>query len=100
MSNVSTRLTSILMNSVLLHVGGHSAVSVYGILVYAGDILQQLLYGTCDSMKTAIGYNLGAGKWQTGKRYSEMLSCRKCCHLYRRDNSDGSFSGSDYPVVF
>lgn len=72
LSNVAARLTSILMNIVLLRVGGHGAVSVYGILMYAGDILQQLLYGTCDSMQPAIGYNWGAGN---SKRVIDMAKC-------------------------
>lgn len=48
LSNIAGRLTSILMNIVLLKIGGSIAVSVYGVLVYIGDTLQQLLYGTCD----------------------------------------------------
>ena len=73
LSSIAARLTSILMNVVLLHVGGHTAVTVYGILMYAGDILQQLLYGTCDSLQPAIGYNWGAGSIQRVK------SIAKCC---------------------
>lgn len=60
LSNIAGRLTSIVMNTVLLRIGDATAVSVYGILVYAGDTLQQLLYGTCDGMQPAIGYNWGA----------------------------------------
>ena len=62
LSSIAARLTSIAMNSVLLFMGGEGAVTVYGILLYAGDILQQMLYGTCDSLQPAIGYNWGAGK--------------------------------------
>lgn len=72
LSNVSARLTSILMNVVLLKIGGHGAVSVYGILMYTGDIFQQLLYGACDSMQPAIGYNWGAGKEE---RVKKMIKC-------------------------
>ena len=61
LSNIASRLTEILMNIVLLKVGGAVAVSVYGILMYAGDLIHQLLYGTCDGMQPAIGYNWGAG---------------------------------------
>ncbi len=72
LSNVSARLTSILMNMVLLRMGGPGAVSVYGILMYAGDIIQQLLYGTCDSMQPAIGYNWGA---RNMKRVKDIAKC-------------------------
>lgn len=73
LSNTAARLASILMNVVLLRVGGQSAINVYGVLMYAGDIVQQLLYGTCDSLQPAIGYNWGAG--QVGR----VKSIIKCC---------------------
>lgn len=60
LSNVASRLTAILMNVVLLNIGGSIAVSAYGVLMYIGDTIQQLLYGTCDGMQPAIGYNWGA----------------------------------------
>ena len=62
LSNTAARITSIVMNMVLLRMGGAGAVAVYGILLSAGDIVQQLLYGTCDSLQPAIGYNWGAGQ--------------------------------------
>jgi Na+-driven multidrug efflux pump len=73
LSNIAARLTSILMNIVLLNMGGAMAVSVYGVLVYAGDTLQQLLYGTCDGMQPAIGYNWGAGN------HNRVKGLAKCC---------------------
>ncbi|WP_249311566.1 MULTISPECIES: MATE family efflux transporter [Congzhengia] len=73
LSNVAGRLTSILMNIVLLKIGGTMAVSVYGVLVYVGDTLQQLLYGTCDGMQPAIGYNWGA------KNIGRVKSLIQCC---------------------
>ncbi len=72
LNDVSARLTAILMNLVLLRIGGHGAVSVYGILLYAGDIFQQLLYGVCDSLQPAIGYNWGAGN---RKRVKDIAKC-------------------------
>ena len=73
LSNIAGRLTSILMNIVLLKIGGSIAVSVYGVLVYIGDTLQQLLYGTCDGMQPAIGYNWGA------KNIERVKALIKCC---------------------
>lgn len=72
LSNVAARLTSVVMNMALLQVGGQNAVSVYGILLYAGDSFQQILYGACDSMQPAIGYNYGAGD---SKRVRSMEIC-------------------------
>lgn len=62
LNNISAHLTGILFNMVLLSMGGPAAVSVYGVLLYAGDLLRQVLYGACDSLQPALGYNWGAGK--------------------------------------
>lgn len=48
--------------------------SVYGILMYADGFVQPLLYGMCDSLQPAVGYNLGAGN----KR--RIRSIEKCCY--------------------
>lgn len=61
LNNIAGRITSVLMNFVLLRFGGENAVSVYGILMYTGDIVQPLLYGVCDSLQPAVGYNWGTG---------------------------------------
>ena len=61
LNNISGRITSILMNAVLLRVGGQNAVSIYGILMYADGLIQPLLYGACDSLQPAVSYNWGAG---------------------------------------
>ncbi len=73
LSNMSAHLTGILFNMVLLNMGGANAVSVYGVLMHAGDMLRQALYGACDSLQPALGYNWGAGN---PKR---VLSIAKCC---------------------
>lgn len=61
LNNVAGRITSIIMNVILLQVGGATAVSVYGILMFADGFVQPLLYGMCDSLQPAVGYNWGAG---------------------------------------
>lgn len=60
LSNIAGRLTSIVFNTVLLDMGGEDAVSVYGVIMYVNDIVQPLLYGVCDSLQPAIGYNYGS----------------------------------------
>ena len=60
------------MNSILLYLGGSSAVSIYGILSNAGDVVLQLMYGTTDSLQPAISYNWGAGHQQ---RVKSIASC-------------------------
>lgn len=39
--------------------GGTAAVTVYGILLNIGDLVQYFLYGSCDSLQPAVGYNWG-----------------------------------------
>ena len=37
-------------------------MSIYGVLMYTDGLVQPILYGTCDSLQPALGYNWGAGK--------------------------------------
>ncbi len=73
LNNVASRLTSILMNGILVRMGGETAVSVYGVLMYVDGFIQPLLYGMCDSLQPAVGYNWGAQK------YSRVRGIEKCC---------------------
>lgn len=72
LNNISGRVTSIAMNKALISMGGDPAVAIYGILMYVGEIIQPLIYGICDSLQPAIGYNWGA------KRYDRVKSLSKC----------------------
>lgn len=73
LNNIAGRVTSIIMNMVLLQLGGASAVSVYGILMYADGIILQLMYGMCDSLQPAVGYNWGAA------RRDRVVAIERCC---------------------
>ena len=73
LSNIAGRVTSIIMNVVLLRLGGADAVSVYGILMYVDGFVLPLLYGMCDSLQPAVGYNWGAG------RRDRVLAIEKRC---------------------
>ena len=57
LNNIAGRITSILLNFILVRLGGERAVSVYGILMYVDGFIQPLLYGMCDSLQPAVGYN-------------------------------------------
>ena len=63
------------MNYILVRAGGETAVSVYGILMYVEGFIQPLLYGMCDSLQPAVGFNWGAGK------YSRVRAIEKCCFV-------------------
>lgn len=73
LNNIAGRITSVLMNAILVYLGGETAVSVYGILMFADGFIQPLLYGMCDSLQPAVGYNWGA------KKYSRVRAIEKCC---------------------
>ena len=61
------------MNLLLVRLGGESAVSTYGILMYVDGFIQPLLYGMCDSLQPAVGYNWGA------RRLDRVKAIEKCC---------------------
>lgn len=73
LNNIAGRITSILMNAILVRMGGETAVSVYGVLMFAEGFIQPLLYGTCDSLQPAVGYNWGV------KKLSRVRAIEKCC---------------------
>jgi len=73
LNNIAGRITSIILNAILVRLGGETAVSVYGILMFVDGFIQPLLYGMCDSLQPAVGYNWGAGK------FSRVRAIEKCC---------------------
>ncbi len=73
LNNIAGRIASILMNMILVRLGGEIAVSVYGVLMFADGFIQPLLYGMCDSLQPAVGYNWGAQK------YARVRAIEKCC---------------------
>ena len=73
LNNIAGRLTSIILNFILVRMGGETAVSVYGILMFADGLIQPLLYGMCDALQPAVGYNYGAGE------FSRVKAIEKCC---------------------
>ena len=75
LSNIAGRITSILMNYFLLLYGGETAVSAYGILMYADGIVFPMLYGLCDSLQPAVGYNWGAGD------FGRVRAIEKRCYI-------------------
>ncbi len=82
LSNISGRITSIVMNIALMAVGaktlgeggGQTAVAVYAVLMYSSDLCWPLLYGIADSLSPALGYNWGA------KNYDRVKAIAKCAY--------------------
>jgi Na+-driven multidrug efflux pump len=83
LSNISGRVTSILMNISLMTLGvkawgeggGTTAVAVYAVLMYSSDLCWPLLYGISDSLAPAIGYNWGA------ESYDRVKKIVKCAYI-------------------
>lgn len=73
LNNISGQITSLIINVVLLRLGGAMAVSVYGVLMYADGFVLPVLYGLCDSLQPAVGYNYGA------KNYSRIWAIERRC---------------------
>lgn len=73
LNNMSGKITSILMNTLLLHLGGGMAVSIYGVFMNIDSIIVPGMYGVFDSLQPAIGYNWGAGR----KDRAAMIA--RCC---------------------
>lgn len=71
-SNISGRVASIVINIYLLRLGGAGAVATYGVLMYADGIIMQVLYGLCDSLQPAVGYNFGAGNHDRVRKIVRM----------------------------
>jgi len=60
LDNIAGRAASIVINAVLLTMGGEDAVAIYGLSVFTIGIIVWLIYGTLDAMQPAVGYNWGA----------------------------------------
>ena len=80
LSNISGRVTAILMNISLMTLGakafgdggGQTAVAIYAILMYSSDLCWPLLYGISDSLSPAIGFNWGAENYD---RVKKIVKC-------------------------
>jgi len=72
LNNIAGRLFSLVMNVLLIRMGGTLAVSAFSVLMYCSDLVQPMLYGLCDSMQPAIGYNWGAASY---KRVKTLAKC-------------------------
>lgn len=61
-NNISGSIMAILINAILLSLGGSIAVAVYGIVMYIDALLISILYGILDSVQPPVSYNVGAKK--------------------------------------
>ncbi len=83
LNNIAGRTVSVLMNYLLMRRGGENAVSVYGVLMNINGFFHSLIYGLCDALQPATGYNWGA------KKYERLKALERC-----------SFSGAAVVALF
>ena len=63
-SNIASSAMMVLLNTVLLHLAGATAVAAFSIVMYVDSIVGSLLYGMADALQPAISYHYGAGLQQ------------------------------------
>lgn len=72
LNNIAGRLFALIMNVLLIRLGGTTAVAAFSVLMYCSDLVQPFLYGLCDSLQPAIGFNWGAKSF---RRVKSLVKC-------------------------
>jgi len=75
LENVAGRVTSVVLNTFLLSMGGADAVSIYGVAMFCDGFAVPLIYGLVDALQPAIGFNWGAGN------LSRVRKIAVCCFV-------------------
>lgn len=73
LNDVAGRITLIFLNVELMAQGGITAVTVYGCLGFAAAFIFPLMYGTCDALQPAVGYNWGARRYDRIKQIEKYI---------------------------
>ena len=68
LATTASRITSIFINSILLLISTADSVSIYGVLMQIDGFIMPFLYGLCDSLQPAVGYNWGRGDLKRVKK--------------------------------
>ena len=73
LTNISGRIFSVLMNVMLMSYSSErgEAVAIYGVCMTVCSVIEQVLYGTIDSLQPSLGYNYGA------KQYSRVKTLER-----------------------
>lgn len=58
-SNIASSLLMLILNTVLLHLGGSIAVAACSVVLYVDSVVNSIVYGLVDSMQPAISYCYG-----------------------------------------
>ena len=71
-NNIAGRLIGLLFNFLLLKQAGENGVNAYGVLMSLEAFVLPLMYGTCDALQPATGYNYGARKIDRVKKIQTL----------------------------
>ncbi len=71
--SIAGSVFSVVVNIVLLRVGGSTAVAAVAIVEYMSSITEMVIYSMVDAMQPAISYCFGAGLWQRMKRIKQVV---------------------------
>ena len=71
-NNIAGRLMGIIFNVILINMAGENAVNAYGVLMSLEAFVLPLMYGTCDALQPATGYNYGAGHYDRVKKIQKL----------------------------
>jgi putative MATE family efflux protein len=58
-SNIASSILMLILNTVLLHLGGSVAVAACSVVLYVDSVANSIVYGLVDSMQPAISYCYG-----------------------------------------
>lgn len=75
LNSISGRVTSILINVILLRMAGDLSIAAFSVVLYIDSIVHSLIYGLSDSLQPAISYNLGA------KNHKRIHALMRLCYL-------------------
>lgn len=69
LTNISGRIFSVIMNIMLMSYSSEKgeAVAIYGVCMTICGVVEQILYGTVDSLQPSLGYNYGAKRFDRVK---------------------------------
>lgn len=60
-TNIASSLMMLILNAVLLYLGGATAVAAVSVVLYVDSIVNSMIFGLADSMQPAISYCYGRG---------------------------------------
>lgn len=74
LSNIAGSISTIVINTILLLLGGTIAVASYGIVLYIDTLLVGVLYAIVDAIQPAVSYNVAVSKHKRAYDFFKVAS--------------------------